>query len=213
MKVFLQPTDFEVHVTYAEEPRGTAREDHSPSRPGLRGWVVRKVNRFKTLWHDSRGGLSRRLGHVWDWLQRRMFPDEALLARLRSVDAIQVHHPADLTISEARALWSRYLASRQRRHWPWFVTNALVTPLTVVLMFLPGPNVVGYWFAYRSVHHLLILIGLRRALSERVATSFHPIEGSSTPGPGSIGGGDVPARGEIEGQLAGTKPCLTVGPE
>ena len=73
--------------------------------------------------------------------------------------------------------WDAFLTSSRRRHWPWFVVNAVVSPLTVLLAPLPGPNLIGYWIAYRAVHHLLILIGIRKVRDRRVAVAFSPVEG------------------------------------
>jgi hypothetical protein len=104
-----------------------------------------------------------------------------LLARLRSADVIELHHPSAMDAAEAEAAWSTFLAVSRRRHWPWLVVNALVSPLTVLLAPLPGPNLVGYWFAYRAVHHLLILVGVRRVRAGRVTTRFRPAEALDRP--------------------------------
>jgi hypothetical protein len=37
---------------------------------------------------------------------------------------------------------------------------------------LPGPNVIGYWFVYRTVCHGLALIGVRRARRREVVTEL-----------------------------------------
>ncbi len=50
-----------------------------------------------------------------------------------------------------------------------------VAPLTVLLAPLPGPNLIGYWFAYRAVHHGLILHGRHcKALRGRIETRLCP---------------------------------------
>ena len=39
---------------------------------------------------------------------------------------------------------------------------------------LPGPNLIGYWFAYRAIHHPLIVWGIRRVRRNAIPTELHP---------------------------------------
>jgi hypothetical protein len=52
--------------------------------------------------------------------------------------------------------------------------NLAISPLTLLLVPVPGPNVVGFWFVYRIVCHTLALLGIHRASSTRVTTAFRP---------------------------------------
>ena len=52
--------------------------------------------------------------------------------------------------------------------------NLAISPFTVLLVPVPGPNVVGFWFVYRIVCHALALLGIRRASGPRVTTDFRP---------------------------------------
>lgn len=142
---------------------------------GIRGWLGRKSEHFKTRWHESRTGLTGKMHRLWDWMHKRTPPDEPLLAGFRKSHRIDVFHPDSLSPEEARLLWGVYLSRRRRRHLPRLALNLVVAPLTVLLIPLPGPNLVGYWFAYRAIHHMLILHGLRKARKEKLAVSFHPI--------------------------------------
>jgi hypothetical protein len=130
---------------------------------------------MKSSLNRPKSRIARNLKRAWDWMHRRMYPDEPLLAALRSARLIEVYHPDSLTSGAVLDLWNAYLGHRLRRHLPWLLFN------------LPGPNVIGYWFAYRAVHHLLILHGIRRALGGRVETTFHPVsdlDPSGGPGDG-----------------------------
>ena len=49
-----------------------------------------------------------------------------------------------------------------------------ISPLTVLLVPVPGPNVIGFWFVYRTVCHTLALLGIHRASGPRVTTAFRP---------------------------------------
>ncbi|HMB08885.1 MAG TPA: hypothetical protein VKP69_34800 [Isosphaeraceae bacterium] len=191
MKIYLEQTDDGRRIFRAD-----GLEDDEdlplPGRGGVRGWLVRRLHALKHSFHHPKSGLAQRMRRVWDWLRRRMHPDEPLLIRLRTAHAIEVHHPASLSTQEARSAWSDYLARRLRRYLPWLILNALLAPLTVLLVPLPGPNLIGYWIAYRAVRDLLAILGVRRALSGRVEATFH-------------GGG---GRAAVVGSADGTRqPC------
>ena len=54
--------------------------------------------------------------------------------------------------------------------------NGLVAPPALAMLWLlPGPNVIGYWFAYRAVHHALIVWGIRRVRRGRVELELRPV--------------------------------------
>jgi len=175
LKVYLLIADDGTRLFYSEAPE---RPDTAqlPTRAGFRGWLERKGRKVKTAWQHADRGFAGQLRRGWDWLARRTPPDEPMLVRLRTAADVEIHHPASLGVEEVRGEWTNYLASRKRRHLPRFGINVLIAPLTVVLAPLPGPNLVGYWFAYRAWRHLGALRGLRRAGRERIALSFHPIE-------------------------------------
>jgi hypothetical protein len=177
-------------VFYAEAPGDEAGEEDEATGHGLRGWAEAKLRRVKANWRQSRGRAAVMSRKVWDWLERHAHPDEALLARLRSARAIELHHPASLSGDEVGAAWSAFLAGGRRRHWPWFLVHALAAPLSVVLAPMPGPNLVGYWFVYRAIHHWLILVGLGRARRGRVPTRFRPSAALDAPVAPAVEGGD-----------------------
>ena len=202
MQVRLRPKDFGTEVTYLDEPHA---EGDCARHGRLRGWFEGKLKHWAHSWRESRGGLARRMRGLWEWLERRKYHDEADLARLRHAGSLEVHHPAGLSEDDARLLWETYLSQRRRRHLSWFLANAVVSPLTLLLAPLPGPNLVGYWFAYRSVHHLLILAGLRKVRAGTFPTRFHPEGHSHTKGDG--GSPEPPGgRHDSNGSVTPTDP-------
>jgi hypothetical protein len=180
VKVFLLPFDHKLSVFYSEDDTD---DGAMPStEPGLRGWAARTNHRVRSSLRHPKSWFVRKMKQAWDWLQQRMHPDEGLLAALRSAPTIDVYHRSTLPGEEVRGLWLAYLRRRQRRHLVWLIFNTLLAPLSVLLSLLPGPNIIGYWFAYRAVRHLLILLGIRRVLGGRVDTRFHPVAGLDATG-------------------------------
>ncbi|HEV7859867.1 MAG TPA: hypothetical protein VGO91_14720 [Pyrinomonadaceae bacterium] len=174
MKVYLLRFDDERTIFYSEGPE-TPLEDESaqtPARAGVRGWAERKYRSLQTTINSAESGVGLRMKRAWEWLQQRASPDEALLRSLRNVEMIHLYHPSQIDAAEARNLWTNYLKGRRRHHSLWLVLNALVTPLTVLLAPIPGPNIIGYWFLYRAICHLLAVLGVRRALGEGIETEF-----------------------------------------
>nr|ALS89617.1 mitochondrial K+-H+ exchange-related protein [uncultured bacterium] len=127
---------------------------------------------MQVLLTESEKGVGLRVRRIWEWLQKRTAPDEPLLRSLRGTSAVALHHPPTYAEEEAHNLWREYLKARQGRHAFWAIINAVTSPLTLVFAPLPGPNVIGYWFVYRSVCHLLARLGARNARSEQVSAEF-----------------------------------------
>jgi hypothetical protein len=52
----------------------------------------------------------------------------------------------------------------RRQHGWWLLLNTLGVILTAILVLLPGPNLIGYYFLFRVVAHYLSWSGARHAL-------------------------------------------------
>jgi hypothetical protein len=166
----------------ASEP---AHEDDGGSpelpRSGFPKWIHSRFEKFKEAWQSAGSGALCWMRRVWDWLHKLVHPDEPMLARLWSVRRIQFHHPAARSDFEVRDHWRSYLSRQSRRHLFWLALNAVMAPPSVILAVLPGPNVIGFWFAYRAVHHGLIVMGISRARRNLVPIEFHALESLDVP--------------------------------
>jgi hypothetical protein len=126
--------------------------------------LARKWDQIEARWKDSEGTAARWSRRVWDRMHAWCKPDEPLLAKLATVDAIIIHHPASIPEQTARAAWRRYLRARSGSHWFWLLIDGFLAPVTgLVLWILPGPNVISFWFAYRAYTHYTIVQAVRRA--------------------------------------------------
>jgi hypothetical protein len=155
----------------------------SPEPPpsGAGKWIHSRFEKFKAAWHHAGSGALYWMRRVWDWLHKLVRPDEAMLARLWSVRRIHLHHPAARSEFEVRSHWGNYLDRQWRRHFFWFVLNAVIAPPSVILAFLPGPNVIGFWLAYRAVHHGLVVLGISRTRRNLVSIDFHALDSLDVP--------------------------------
>jgi Mitochondrial K+-H+ exchange-related len=172
VKIYLLSLDSGRCVFYSEGPETVAEAEIIAPRSGLRGWAERRYKSLQAILTESEKGVGLRVRRIWEWLQKRIPPDEPALRALRGVRAVVLYHSPSFTEEEARTLWQAYLKSQQGRHMFWFVANAVTSPLTLVLAPLPGPNVIGYWLVYRSACHMLARLGARNARGEQVTTAF-----------------------------------------
>ena len=131
----------------AEERRGPGDHSH-PERGRIRRWVTRKlaeaVAEMRLLWH------------------------------LRSADTATLVHPDDLDSASALAEARRQFGLDLAKHRRWAIIDAVVTIVTGPLFFfVPGPNVVSWYFAFRAVGHFYAMKGAQQGLSG-AQWSFEP---------------------------------------
>ena len=91
--------------------------------------------------------------------------EQRLLWHLRRETAARLVHPDDLTDAQARQLLRRTLTRHWERHRFWLAVDSVGGAGSLLLILLPGPNVIGYYFLFRIVGHYLSLRGARQGLS------------------------------------------------
>jgi Mitochondrial K+-H+ exchange-related len=187
VKVYLLLIDHERFFFYSDESEHsheTGDGDGSPgrSRSGLRGWLHGQYLKFKSAWQHADSGAMLWMRRTWDWLHSLAHPDEAMLVRMRSARTIELHHPMSRSGEEVRAIWRDYLSQQWRRHLIWLSINTMIAPVALVALWpLPGPNLIGYWFAYRAIHHALVVVGIRRVSRAAIPTELFPLAALDLP--------------------------------
>jgi hypothetical protein len=186
VKVYLLSIDDRRFFFYADESEtpDDLAEPAGSSGSASAGWWFRLHDRYQSLlsaWERSESGVSFWTRRAWKWLHSWAHPDEAMLVRLRSARSIKLHHPASRAGTEVRALWARYLNHRWWHHVTWLSLDAMLTPFSVLLAPLPGPNVIGYWFLYRAIHHGLIVSGIRKLRRQHVPLELDPLPSLDRP--------------------------------
>jgi hypothetical protein len=176
VKVYLLFVNDKEFFFYSDESETDESEAEISALPavGWRGWLEVRWHRFQKAWHQSETGVAGWARRNWDWLHSFFHPDESFLVRLRATERVDLHHPASRHEDAVAETWRGYLGRKWRRHVAWLSFNAMIAPVTLVLLWpLPGPNLIGYWFAYRAIHHWLIVRGLGAVKKGRTPTRYH----------------------------------------
>ena len=131
----------------AQEQRRARRLAEVPADPAARqpwpvrirntvvGWVAEAVAEWRLLWH------------------------------LRKQTALELVHPADLDGDKALEVARRRLGQDAEHHLRRLFTSSVLALLLGLLFFVPGPNVIGYYFGFLAVGHLLAWRGARHGLA------------------------------------------------
>jgi hypothetical protein len=160
---------------YSDESEVDDSRVQAPVWGGWRGRLEDRRHRFQRAWHEADAGVARWARRSWGWLHSMVHPDEWMLVRLRSTRRIDLHHPAARTRDDVAKVWHDYLGRKWRRHLVFLSGNVIIAPLALALLWpLPGPNLIGYWFAYRAIHHWLIVRGIGGVRKGRIPTEYHP---------------------------------------
>ena len=70
-----------------------------------------------------------------------------------------------------RAILEALLAHARSHHLRWLIIDLILFTVSGILFFVPGPNLVAYYIAFRLVGHLQSWRGARQA-AERIAWTF-----------------------------------------
>jgi hypothetical protein len=97
------------------------------------------------------------------WLAERI-AEMRLLWHLRRQDKVLAWFPDDVSAPEALDQVHRTLREDASRHGRWAIVHAILAPLSLLLMPVPGPNLIGYYFVFRLVGHYLSRLGALHGL-------------------------------------------------
>jgi hypothetical protein len=160
--VFLIPLGPGRHEMYCERQPTSA--DEAPAN----GWFGGLRQKFATMLRkaeegdeddaESTGMFARAQARMMAWVAERV-AEQRLLWNLRSHDAAVITHPDDLEFDEVMRIVQQSLKADHGRHMRWLVVDTLLLIASGVFFFVPGPNVIGYYFAFRVVGHWLSMRG------------------------------------------------------
>jgi hypothetical protein len=178
MEVFLVPAGdgrYELYCEVAEPPTVDAGKARV-------GFVRRIVDRFRELLataereyreHQAERGAAagepkthtRRIrDRTLRWMAESI-AEQRLLWHLRGCEEATLVYPHDMAESETLGVLKEQLRIDFERHRRWFVVDLLGFIASGLVFFVPGPNVLAYYFLFRFVGHFLSMRGARQGLS------------------------------------------------
>jgi hypothetical protein len=189
MDVFLIPLGGDRYELYCEAP---AEEPESDPEPPKNGLIARIKHQFSTVLataeaarhrrasqpieeHEAPAGIIGRIkARSLAWIADRI-AEQRLLWHLRHQTEVALHHPTDMAEAECLKIARTSLQRDGDRHRNWLAIDSVLMVLSAALILVPGPNVVGYYFAFRVVGHYLSWRGARQGL-DVVAWKTEPSE-------------------------------------
>jgi hypothetical protein len=107
--------------------------------------------------------MSRVKARSMRWVAESI-AEQRLLWHLRRQEQGAFFYPDDITESEAVAILRAQLKRDFEKHRFWLAIDSVGFVLSGLLVLVPGPNVLAYYFAFRMVGHFLSLRGARQGL-------------------------------------------------
>jgi Mitochondrial K+-H+ exchange-related len=172
MDVYLVPVGVARYELYCEIPDEPAPEAAEPQ-----GYFRKLIHRFRETIAEAererRHGAPERPAHGWmarvrarmmRWVAESI-AEQRLLWHLRGQHTGCLFYPDDLQEHEAVSVFRQQLGRDFDKHRFWLVIDSIGFVGSGLLVLLPGPNVLAYYFAFRLVGHYLSLRGAKRGLS------------------------------------------------
>ena len=176
MEVLLVPVGVTRHELYCEPS-----ELDQTQRTGVAGRVLRRfreaVAAEQNARRDRRAGRRAGAGHEPDgWTARvraglvrgmaEWVAEQRLLWHLRHRDAVVLVYPEDLGPDRAMSIARATLHRDIDHHRFWMVVDGLgVLVFGPLFFFVPGPNLISWYFAAKMTGHWLAFRGARRGVS------------------------------------------------
>jgi len=176
MDVYLVPVGPDRHELYCEVPDEPSSGEDDADR-GPRGFFSRMRARFREMLAEAErerrlgratsahhGWIARAKARVMRWVAESI-AEQRLLWHLRSQTDARLFYPDDIEEERATGMLRAQLKRDFDKHRFWLTIDGLGFIVSGLLFFVPGPNAVAYYFAFRLVGHYLSMRGARRGLS------------------------------------------------
>jgi hypothetical protein len=172
MDVYLVPIGGDRYELYCE----AADEPHEVGQEPSGGFFHRLMHRFRATLaeaeHERRRGHPEPAHASWTarararglrWISESI-AEQRLLWNLRRQTHARLYYPDDLEQPHAARVLRSQLGRDYDKHRFWLIVDSLGFVASGLLMLVPGPNLVAYYFAFRLVGHYLSLRGAKNAL-------------------------------------------------
>lgn len=173
LQVYLVPLGGQRYELYCEPQH--AEGDEAPVGSG---WFASLRQKFSALLKQAEeqdaeappaaGFLAKLQARMMAWVAERV-AEQRLLWNLRGCEAALVTHPDDVPFEQVMEIVQLSLRADHGRHLRWLIVDTLLFIGSGVFFFIPGPNLIAYFFAFRLVGHWL---SMRGAAQGRDKTSW-----------------------------------------
>ena len=177
MDVYLVPASSTRFCLYTEVATPADAADDSDDG---KGWFDRFKASFRRAVDEAEKAEAGEIddadrGRLRRFITRKLaeaVAEQRLLWRIRHETDVCLLHPETVTAERALSLARAECEADYGRHRRWFwINSGLVAVTGPLLFFVPGPNLVSWYFTFRAVGHFLSMRGARRAVHDVVWTS------------------------------------------
>lgn len=171
MDVYLVPLArdrFECYFEAADDEEPASAEGQGVFAR-LRAWFSAQLRDAERARHlaptdEPRSAMARVQRKLMRWIAERV-TEQRLLWHLGRAESATLHAPDDLDPREAERVMRAAMRIDADRHLTMLALHSVGLIVSLPVMVLPGPNVLGYFFTFTVVGHFLALRGARRGLS------------------------------------------------
>jgi len=181
MDVYLVPVGSDRHELYCEVPDEPQEGEDGQAKEPPRGLFQRLRAQFNAMLAeaererrqeraggdptpDRQGWLARVKARTMRWVAESI-AEQRLLWHLRRQTHACLFYPDDIDEAQAMRELKAQLKRDFDKHRFWLTINALLFVASGLFFFVPGPNIIAYYFAFRLVGHFLSMRGARCGLS------------------------------------------------
>lgn len=163
-ELYCEHGDSEADVIGGEPPRGRFARMYANFREALARVEEERLSGEKRAHDGPRTWTERMKDRALCWIVEKI-AEQRLLWRLRNENELMLHHPDDMPGDVAIATSKADLQREADRHMKWLIIDSLLFVLSGVLFFVPGPNLIAYYFGFRLVGHFLSRRGALHGLT------------------------------------------------
>jgi len=179
MDVYLVPVGLDRHELYCEVPD---EPEDSTNKVPPRGFFRRLKAKFNAMLAEAererrqeraqpaddagtnRTWFARMNARVMRWVAESI-AEQRLLWHLRRQTHACLFYPVDIDEVQATSSLKAQLKRDFDKHRFWLTIDSLLFVGSGVFFFVPGPNLIAYYFAFRVVGHYLSMRGASSGLS------------------------------------------------
>ena len=155
----------EAEVIPDEPPKGRFAKIYANFKDALARVEEERLSGETRVHEGPRSWTERMKDKSLCWIAEKI-AEQRLLWRLRNESDLKLRYPDDIECDVAIKYARGDLQREADRHMKWLIIDSTLFVLSGVFFFVPGPNLVAYYFGFRLVGHYLSRRGANHGLAE-----------------------------------------------